>query len=360
MADSPASNPIPLICDRCRAQGIPGAPPFADLGDLLDFAPVPRRPRVGGWDAQAQRAFIAALAVTGSPRQSAAAVGRAQFGVDQLRRAKGSEGFNAAYDRALALAQEKGRHRLAAGMAALVRADAAASRPPLESPRDQAEPPPPAPVTEADRERLRALTLHRALHGDEVPVFHGGRQVGVRRVYNDRLALHHLKEAEEAGGGAARPDWITDPHEIRIARLLQEHPHWTRKFAEVVMRAPNSFIRKHVAPWRWEMLDPWLEQIALARHALRQDLADDPAKAAACETLFGCERDPTTLSEGLAHLAFLLHCMWPEMAEHLDQVAVPAGGNDEDWKRRLRVADRSSPSSRGEADEPEAPDDAPP
>lgn len=124
---------IPVICDRCRAAGSSGDPPFADFGDLLDFAPVPRRPRVGGWSPDVQRAFIAALAVTGSARQSAAAVGRAQYGVEQLRNAKASEGFNAAYDRALAIAEEKGRHRLAAGVAALVRADASALPPPVET-----------------------------------------------------------------------------------------------------------------------------------------------------------------------------------------------------------------------------------
>jgi hypothetical protein len=117
--------PIPVICDRCRAQGVAGEDAFAGLGDLLDFEPVPRKiRRVDGWTADRQRAFIAALAVTGSPRQAARAVGKAQWGVDRLREAKGAEGFSAAWDKAMALAAEKGRHRLAAGISAAIEADA--------------------------------------------------------------------------------------------------------------------------------------------------------------------------------------------------------------------------------------------
>ena len=65
--------PIPVICDRCRAEGFGNAEEFADFGDLLDFEPVPRRPRADGWTPEVQRAFIAALAVTGSDRQAARA-----------------------------------------------------------------------------------------------------------------------------------------------------------------------------------------------------------------------------------------------------------------------------------------------
>ena len=39
--------PIPVICDRCRVQGTAGAENFTDVGDLLDFQPVPRRPCPG-------------------------------------------------------------------------------------------------------------------------------------------------------------------------------------------------------------------------------------------------------------------------------------------------------------------------
>jgi hypothetical protein len=129
---------IPVICDRCRAAGEAGAEGFADFGDLLDFEPVPRRPRADGWTAELQRAFIAALAVTGSVRRAARAVGKAAFGAEQLRKAKGAEGFNAAWHKAMALAAEKGRHRLAAGLGALAREAAANSPPAPASPADSA------------------------------------------------------------------------------------------------------------------------------------------------------------------------------------------------------------------------------
>ncbi len=116
---------IPVLCDRCRTEGEAGEPPFESLGDLLDFEPVPRRPRVGGWSAEVQRAFIAALAVTGSRRRAAIAVDRAQFGVDQLLKAPGSEGFAAACARAEAMAAEKGAQRLAQGVRTVAAEDKA-------------------------------------------------------------------------------------------------------------------------------------------------------------------------------------------------------------------------------------------
>jgi hypothetical protein len=66
---------IPVICDRCRATGIAGEADFSHLGDLLDFAPVPRKTeRADGWSPEKQRAFIAALSPPGSKRQAALAI----------------------------------------------------------------------------------------------------------------------------------------------------------------------------------------------------------------------------------------------------------------------------------------------
>jgi hypothetical protein len=120
---------IPLICERCRREGVAGKDLFERYADLLDFEPVPRRPRADGWDAEVQRAFILVLAATGSPRQAAAAVGKAQFGFDQLKRAKGNEGFMAAVERALDVHAEEKSRRLREGVAA-VAAPAAKWRPP--------------------------------------------------------------------------------------------------------------------------------------------------------------------------------------------------------------------------------------
>lgn len=104
----PAPQPaIPVVCDTCRASGIAGEGPFAAIPDILEFEPVPRRAHANGWSPEHQRAFIAALAITGSPRQAARHVGRAQFGAEQLRSAKGGRSFAAAWDAALELARDR-------------------------------------------------------------------------------------------------------------------------------------------------------------------------------------------------------------------------------------------------------------
>ena len=108
---------IPVICDRCRASGTAGTGEFAALGDLLEFVPVPVQPRVNGWDAEAQRAFIALLATTGSKRRAALAIGRNAFGIDQLLKRPGSDSFRLAYDRALAIAGQQGSLKIALGVA---------------------------------------------------------------------------------------------------------------------------------------------------------------------------------------------------------------------------------------------------
>ncbi len=129
MSESPHA-PLPVICDRCRAEGLAGDDPFAAFGDLLDFAPVPRlKNRADGWDAQRQRAFVAALSLTGSIRAAARAVGKAPFGVDQLLATPGSEGFSAAMDEAFAIAADERSRRLAEGLRA-VAAEQSGWRPP--------------------------------------------------------------------------------------------------------------------------------------------------------------------------------------------------------------------------------------
>jgi len=108
---------IPVICDRCRATGTAGQGDFSHLGDLLDFEPVPVRQRVNGWDPDAQRAFIALLASTGSKRRAALAIGRNAYGMDQLLKRPGSTSLRIAYDRAKAIAKANGSMKIAQGVA---------------------------------------------------------------------------------------------------------------------------------------------------------------------------------------------------------------------------------------------------
>src|SRR4030095_12360826 len=79
LSGSSSQMTIPVICDRCRVAGTAGTGDFSHFGDLLDFDPVKVRHRVNGWDADAQRAFIALLATTGSKRRAAQAIGRNAF-----------------------------------------------------------------------------------------------------------------------------------------------------------------------------------------------------------------------------------------------------------------------------------------
>ncbi|HEX8444599.1 MAG TPA: hypothetical protein VF631_13230 [Allosphingosinicella sp.] len=105
----------------------PPLDPCSDpLDDLLAFTPVPRKTeRVDGWTAERQRGFIHALALTGSPRRAAAAVGKAQWGAEQLRKASGAESFNAAWDAASAYSRDRGSRRIAAGLQVVEDQDAA-------------------------------------------------------------------------------------------------------------------------------------------------------------------------------------------------------------------------------------------
>jgi hypothetical protein len=106
---------IPVICDRCRSTGHSGEGDFAHLGDLLDFEPVSVQPRANGWDPDAQRAFIALLASTGSKRRSALAIGRNAFGIEQLLKRPDAGSFRTAVEQAKAIYKQHGAMKIAAG-----------------------------------------------------------------------------------------------------------------------------------------------------------------------------------------------------------------------------------------------------
>jgi hypothetical protein len=109
---------IPVICDRCRVAGTAGTGDFSQYGDLLEFEPVPRpNCRVDGWNEEKQRAFIALLATSGSPRRAAMALGMSPKGATNLREADGSDSFNAAWDRALAIAARNGAMKISTAVA---------------------------------------------------------------------------------------------------------------------------------------------------------------------------------------------------------------------------------------------------
>ena len=122
---------------------------------LPDFTPVPRKYRHDGWTPERQKAFIGALADTGSVSRAAAMVNMAQTNCYTLRRAPGAEGFRRAWEAALDF-----------GVA-----------------------------------RLKDVAFERAIDGYLVPVFVGGKLLGFRRKHNDALLMFCLRHYGQDAGG---------------------------------------------------------------------------------------------------------------------------------------------------------------
>jgi hypothetical protein len=120
-----------------------------------EFVPVPRKYRYDGWTAERQKAFIEALAETGSVTRAAAMVNMAQANCYTLRRAPGAESFRRAWDAALDFGVK----------------------------------------------RLKDIAFERAIDGELVPVFQAGKLIGFRRKYNDKLLIFCLRHYGEDAHG---------------------------------------------------------------------------------------------------------------------------------------------------------------
>ncbi|MGB7408453.1 MAG: hypothetical protein WA908_08095, partial [Pontixanthobacter sp.] len=115
---------------------------------LPTFTPVPRaKERSNGWKPDVQRAFIEALADTGSVRAACKRVNRADHGAYLLRRHPDAAEFRKAWQVALDIGMQK----------------------------------------------IEDVAMDRALNGVEVPVYSYGKHVGERTVYNDRLLMFMLR-----------------------------------------------------------------------------------------------------------------------------------------------------------------------
>lgn len=136
------------------SQPIP-APRAEPPADPLDFTPVPRRYRHDGWTPERQKAFILALAETGTVERAARRVNIATTNCYELRRAPGAESFRRAWDAALDFAVPK----------------------------------------------LKDVAFQRAIEGELVPVFSGGKLMGFRRKYNDKLLMFCLRHYGQDASG---------------------------------------------------------------------------------------------------------------------------------------------------------------
>jgi hypothetical protein len=123
------------------------------------FTPVPTAARHDGWTVDRQRGFILHLAEGGVVAAAAKACGMSAKSAYALRKRADAASFAAAWDAAL----EEGR--------------------------------------------MRAFdhAIEIARHGEVVPVFYRGRQVGTRRRANNRLAFAVAYGVPMAAAGTARP-----------------------------------------------------------------------------------------------------------------------------------------------------------
>ncbi|WP_423142849.1 hypothetical protein ACOYW6_05735 [Parablastomonas sp. CN1-191] len=138
---------------------------------LPAFEPVPRKYRHDGWTPDRQRAFIAALADTGSVKRAAMHVNMSPEGAYYLRRVPGAEGFRRAWEAALDFGVQ----------------------------------------------RLKDEAFDRALNGQLSPVFVAGKLRGFRRIKNDRLLMFCLRMNMRAEDGRRLSASYFDPAASRLS-----------------------------------------------------------------------------------------------------------------------------------------------
>ena len=196
---SPALPEAPAPADPAR--------PDPAAADPLAFAPVPRKYRFDGWTAERQRAFIAALAETGSVKAACQRINLATTGAYHLRRQPGAEGFRAAWEAALA----------------------------------------------SGVQRLADIAIDRAIEGTPVPVFYHGEQVGERRRYNDRLLMfimkHHMPGrygTASLPGGTKHPETLAREAAAACPACRERKEADARKAAALAELAKQDELAFHV------------------------------------------------------------------------------------------------------------------
>lgn len=185
MSDAPARAAQPCDDDSPANSAHPATAEARPV-TLPAFTPVPRKAdRSNGWKPEVQRAFIEALAETGSVKSACRRVGRADHGAYLLRRHPEAQEFRRAWDAALDIGMR----------------------------------------------RIEDVAMDRALHGHEQPVYSYGKLVGSRTVYNDRLLMFMLRNRAPERFAAGQPTRGPDAVErMKLARLKQEwRAEWERE-----------------------------------------------------------------------------------------------------------------------------------
>ncbi|WP_374405392.1 hypothetical protein [Pelagerythrobacter sp.] len=159
---------------------------------LPAFAPVPRQvDRSNGWKPEVQRAFIEALADTGSVTSACRRVRRSTNGAYHLRRQPGAEGFRAAWDAAVDLGMR----------------------------------------------RIEDTAMDRALNGVGVPVYSYGKHIGERTVYNDRLLMFMLRNRAADRFAEGKPKAMNAVGKMELERLKKQ---WRAEWEEEQKRADDA------------------------------------------------------------------------------------------------------------------------
>lgn len=178
-------------------------------GEIPAFDPVPRQKvRRDGWTPARQRAFIEALADTGSVDAACRAVDMSQVGAYLLRRQPGAEGFRAAWEAALDLGVK----------------------------------------------RIEDVAMDRALNGVEMPVYSYGKLVGTRTSYNDRLLMFMLRNRAPgrfAEGSAKGLNAVGLMEQNRLKK--QWRAEWEAEQRRVTPAEVRASLEHKVEHWRQQI-----------------------------------------------------------------------------------------------------------
>jgi len=119
-------------------------------------------------------------------------------------------------------------------------------------------------------ELVEGAALERGIKGTPVPIFQGGRQVGERRVFNERLTMFLLQHRKPGKYGHAKSGDTSAEDLARAASVREEtvarHSEWVEK-RDI---AAIAFRRHVLAQRRAALLDARIELLARSRRLWAQ------------------------------------------------------------------------------------------
>jgi hypothetical protein len=230
-----APIPAPDATPAPAAETTPALDAHGHDPAAYDWVPVLKKRRKDGWSPDKQRAFIEALADSGSVATAALTVGMSESSAYRLRRAPGAEAFDRAWGAAIDAASKK----------------------------------------------LLDAAFERALVGSEEPVFdRDGNRVGRRLRQSDRLLMFLLRAYGPDRFRDAGPDRLTAPAAPVAEALVHLHPEPSA--APAALMAPDDLAAAlDVADLCDGALPPWyrddpVEAVAAPQAIAKRD--DDEAE----------------------------------------------------------------------------------